>query len=71
MKIPKKVTLRLGPARRMYIERLLAGGLHGDSVDEVVDTLFCRGLQECVRPEWMVEASTAAAVREARQSDGD
>lgn len=53
----KKVTIHLGPARRMYIKRLLAGGLHGDSVNEVAETIFCRGLLKCVPPEWMREAS--------------
>jgi hypothetical protein len=36
VKIPKKATIRLGPARRMYVEKLLARGLHGNSVEEVV-----------------------------------
>jgi hypothetical protein len=55
MKIPKKATIRLGRARRMYIQRLLARGLSGDTPEEVVDAVFCRGLQECVPPEWMHE----------------
>lgn len=59
--MPKKVTVRLGRARRMYVERLLARGLHGDSAEEVVETLFCRGLQECVPAEWMREVIDAAA----------
>jgi hypothetical protein len=59
-KMPKKVEIRLGPARRRYIERLLAGGLHGNTAEEVVETLFCRGLQECVPAEWMREAGDDA-----------
>lgn len=55
--IPKKVTVRLGRARRIYIERLLARGLHGNDADEVVDIVFCRGLQEIVPAEWMSEIS--------------
>jgi hypothetical protein len=54
-RMPKKVTLHLGPARRLYVERLLARGLSGDTPEEVVETLFCRGLQECVPAEWMRE----------------
>jgi hypothetical protein len=53
--IPKKVTLRLGRARRIYVERLLARGLHGNSPEEVVDIIFCRGLEETVPAEWMRE----------------
>lgn len=60
MKIPKTMRIRLGRARRMYVQRLLSTGLHGDTVAEVIETIFCRGLQECVRPEWMREASEAA-----------
>ena len=56
-KTPKKVTIRLGRVRRMYIERLLARGLHGDTPAEVVETLFCRGLQKCVPAEWMREVT--------------
>lgn len=59
MKMPKKATIRLGRARRMYVARLLAGGLHGDSPEEVVDVIFCRGLQECVPAEWMRDAAAA------------
>jgi hypothetical protein len=66
MSVPNKETLRLGRAQRMYVERLLAGGLHGDSAAQVVYTLFCRGLQECVPLEWIGEATIAAAVRDAR-----
>lgn len=55
MKIPKKVTIRLGPARRLYIKRMLKRGLSGDNVEECVDVIFCRGLQECVPAEWMRE----------------
>lgn len=55
-KIPKKVAVRLGRARRMYVERLLARGLYGDSVEETVDIIFCRGLQELVPAEWMRDA---------------
>lgn len=55
-KIPKAVKVRLGRARRMYIRRLLARGLFGNSPSEVVDIVFCRGLQELVPAEWMREA---------------
>lgn len=61
--IPKKVTVRLGRARRMYIERLMARGLSGDTPEEVVDVIFCRGLQECVPAEWMREAVEKAEAR--------
>lgn len=64
-KIPKKVTIRLGRARRMYIERLIERGLSGDTAEEVVETVFCRGLQECVPAEWMREASDLAKRRPA------
>ena len=57
--MPKKVTVRLGRARRMYIERLMARGLAGDTPAEVVDTVFCRGLQEMVPAKWMREAVEA------------
>lgn len=60
MKIPKKVKVRLGPARRMYVERLIARGLSGDTPAEVVDVIFCRGLQECVPAEWMRDAIAKA-----------
>lgn len=53
--VPKKVTIRLGRARRIYVERLMARGLSGDTPAEVVDAIFCRGLQECVPAEWMRE----------------
>lgn len=55
MKAPKKVTIRLGPARRAYINRLLAGGLHGETPGEVVEGIFCRGLLQCVPAEWIRE----------------
>lgn len=55
------MTIRLGPARRMYVKRLMGTGLHGDSPEEVVETIFCRGLQECVRPEWMREVTQSDA----------
>jgi hypothetical protein len=67
MKIPKKVTVRLGPARRMYVNRLLARGLHGNSAAEVADIIFCRGLEVCVPPDWMREAAQRAARRERRK----
>jgi len=60
VKIPKKVVVRLGRARRMYVERLMSRGLSGDTPAEVVDVIFCRGLQECVPAEWMREAVEAA-----------
>lgn len=63
MKIPKKITLRLGPARRLYVKRLLMRGLSGDTAQEVCDTLFCRGLQQCVPAEWMRDAADRAAGR--------
>ena len=53
MKMPKKITIHLGRARRLYIERLLERGTWGDTPAEVVDRIFCRGLQECVPAEWM------------------
>lgn len=56
LKVPKKSTVRLGPARRMYVERLLARGLFGNSVEECVDIIFCRGLQELVPAEWSRDA---------------
>ena len=61
MTIPKKVTIRLGRVRRMYIERLLTRGLAGDNAEQVVDTVFCRGLQELVPAEWMREVIDAKA----------
>jgi hypothetical protein len=60
VKIPKKVVVRLGRARRLYVERLMARGLSGDTPSEVVDTIFCRGLQKCVPAEWMREVVEAA-----------
>jgi hypothetical protein len=63
MKIPKKITVRLGRARRLYVERLLIGGMHGNDLAEVVDTIFCRGLQECVPAEWMREVSERNGVK--------
>jgi hypothetical protein len=58
-----KATFKLGPARRMYVTRLLERGLAGCSVGEVVETIFNRGLQEMVPAEWMLEASDRAAAR--------
>lgn len=51
--MPKKVVIRMGRARRVYVAKLLNRGLHGNTAAEVVETLFCRGLQECVPAEWM------------------
>jgi hypothetical protein len=47
----------------MYVERLMARGLSGDTPAEVVDTVFCRGLQECVPAEWMRDAVDMARKR--------
>jgi hypothetical protein len=60
-----KIKIKLGPARRMYVERLLERGLSGNTFDEVVDTIFCRGLQELVPAEWMREAVDLAERRRA------
>jgi hypothetical protein len=54
-KIPKKVTLFLGPARRIYVKRLIERGLHGDDASEVVESIFSRGLEQCVPADWMRE----------------
>jgi hypothetical protein len=59
----REVTLRLGRARRMYVDRLLARGLAGNTAAEVVDTVFNRGLQEMVPAEWMREAVERAEER--------
>lgn len=58
-----KIKITLGRARRMYCERLLRRGLSGNSIEEVVDTVFNRGLQECVPAEWMREAIDRANKR--------
>lgn len=50
--VPTSHRLRIGPARRFYIGRLLNTGLHGNSPAEVIETIFCAGLQQTVRPEW-------------------
>ncbi len=55
MKIPKKITVRLGRARRLYVEKLIERGTWGDTPAEVIDRIFCAGLQQCVPPEWMRE----------------
>jgi hypothetical protein len=65
-RIPKKVKVRLGPARRMYVERLMARGMSGDTPAEVVDVIFCRGLQECVPAEWMRDVVARAEKRKRR-----
>lgn len=67
MKSPKKLTVRLGPARRMYIRRLLERGLSGDTPGEVLETIVNRGLQEIVPPEWMRDAIELAQIRARRK----
>lgn len=56
-KIPTSIRVQLGRARRMYVRRLMARGLAGDTPAEVVDFVFCRGLQELVPAEWMRDAA--------------
>jgi hypothetical protein len=51
----------------MYIERLLARGLSGDTPAEVVDVIFCRGLQESVPAEWMRDAVDRANKRKGKK----
>jgi hypothetical protein len=58
-----KAKFKLGPARRMYVTRLLERGLSGNNAREVVETIFNRGLQELIPNDWMLEASDRAAAR--------
>jgi hypothetical protein len=62
-----KVKIKLGPARRMYLERLLERGLAGCNIQEVAETVFNRGLQEIVPAEWMREVVDMAEQRRARK----
>lgn len=66
--IPKHVKTRLGPVRRMYVATLLAGGLHGNTAEEVVETIFCRGLQECIDAGLMRSAHAWLEARKAAKS---
>ena len=51
-----KVSFKLRRAQQMYLKRLLERGLSGCNLQEVAETVFNRGLQECVPAEWMREA---------------
>lgn len=65
--IPKSTKIRLGAVRRMYIAAMLAGGLAGNTPEEVVETIFCRGLQKMVTPELMRTAGDWLDARKARK----
>ena len=58
-----QVKFKLGRARKMYLRRLLERGLSGCDIQEVAETVFNRGLQECVPAEWMREAVERAERR--------
>ena len=62
-----KVKIKLGRARRIYLERLLERGLAGNDLQEVGETIFNRGLQELVPAEWMREMVDQAERRLAQK----
>lgn len=50
--VPSNARVRLNPARRFYIRRLLSTGLYGNTPSEAVERIFCEGLQRVVPLEW-------------------
>ncbi len=66
-RVPSAARIRLGPARRFYITKLLGTGLHGDSPAEVVERIFSVGLERSVQPEW---AQQVPRTRDGRRRRG-
>jgi hypothetical protein len=52
LRVPSSARVRLNPARRFYIRRLLATGLYGNSPGDAVERIFCTGLQQVVPLDW-------------------
>lgn len=65
--IPRSVKIHLSPVRRMYIARLLNRGLSGSTVEEVLDTLLCLGLQQRTDAQDMMDVQPWLALRAARK----
>ena len=63
--VPSSSRIRLGPARRFYVQQLLNTGLYGNTPGEAVEILFSKGLQQVVTTE-LIRAFVPAKDRRQR-----